>query len=117
MKDMLANYQQYNPGFQQMQSPRPSKFAAALPYVQAGMQGAGLLAGLYGNYRAAEIAEDNAEQQRKEFEYQRRMEEERIEREKQQQSLANTYASASRADQGEDNRLAKYQGYFRNIGF
>lgn len=116
MADMLAEYQRYNPGFQQMQSAKPSAFAGALPVVGAALSGVGLLSSLYGNYKASQAAEKNYREQVREFEIQRKMQQEETERQIAQQALQNKYSAKGGADNDEDRRLAKYQNYYRQIG-
>lgn len=116
MDDLLASYQSYNPGFQAMQSAKPSAFAAALPGVGAALSGVGLLSSLYGNYKAQQMAEKNYREQVREFEYQKRMQEEETQRQIAQQALQNSYTAKGSVGSDEDRRLSKYQDYYRQIG-
>lgn len=88
----------------------------ALPFVQAGLSGVGLLSSLYGNYEANKIARKNYELQKQEFEYERQTGEDERKRKHAQEDLSNLYGAANRADQGEDGRLAKYMNYYRQVG-
>ena len=91
-------------------------FAGALPFVQAGLSGVGLLASLYGNYEANKVARKNYNLQKDEFDYQRNVGEDDRRRKNAQDDLTNLYSAANRADQGEAGRMARYMNYYRQIG-
>jgi hypothetical protein len=90
--------------------------SAALPWVSAGLQGAGLLASLYGGYKQQEAQEKAYRDQMREFERQKAIEEDdrkrRIEAEAYNQQVnASQFGSTN-----DRNRMSQYAPYFAQIG-
>jgi hypothetical protein len=134
--DILSDYQNYDTGFQPMQSraTRPQAngsngyqmasqglqaaggASAALPWVSAGLSAAGLLSSLYGGYKAQESAEKNYRDQMREFERQKAIEEEDRQRRIKEEALKSQMAVSQFGSEQDQNRMAQYSPYYRSIG-
>lgn len=88
----------------------------ALPWVDAGLKAAGILSSLYGNYNAQENAMNAFEEQKKEYQRQEAIAAEQTRQALAQQALQNKYTAKGSVDSDADQSLARYAGYFRNIG-
>lgn len=90
--------------------------ATVLPFVGAGLSAAGLLSQLYGNYRAEQIARRNYRDQLREFEEDKAHQRDRERRQDGEQELQDRYSAKGAADSDMNGRLARYLGYYRQIG-
>jgi hypothetical protein len=113
----LDPYQQYMSGDHSMpQAPAGGGLIAALPAVGLGLQGVGLLSSLYGNYKQQKAQERQYRDQKAEYERQQALAAEdrklkQMDDEMSREQNAGNYAGAQR-----DNRLARYQDYFKFRG-
>lgn len=125
--NLLAQYQAYDPGFEPQRSPAQPNAAnrigtgmqaaggaamAINPYVGAGLEAAGLLANLYGNYQASEDADQQYAQQMAEYNDVKYYERKRAEEEARRQAM---FESANYAQGDQNSRLARYASYNRGI--
>jgi hypothetical protein len=125
--DLLSQYQAYDQGFKPQQSrPQPNTAnrigtglqaagAGAMainPYVGAGLEAAGLLANLYGNYQASEDADRQYAQQMAEYNDVKYYDRKRAEEEARRQAM---FDSANYAQGDQNSRLARYASYNRGI--
>lgn len=90
--------------------------SAAAPWVSAGLSAAGLLSSLYGGYKAQEAADKNYEDQMREFERQKAIEEEDRKRRIKEEALKDQMAVSQFGDQNDQNRMAQYAPYYARIG-
>lgn len=109
-------YKQYTSSYNKVAAPTLGGLSAAMPMVGAGLQAAGLISSLYGSYKSNQQAQQNYHLQKREYEYQRGMEEERLKREREQQALVNSYSAANKAQSDEDRLMGQYAPYFRQVG-
>ena len=114
----LDPYQQYMSGDHSMPSQGlgMAGLTAALPAVGVGLQGVGLLSSLYGNYKQQKAQERQYRDQKAEYDRQQALAAEdrklkQMDDEMAREQNAGNYAGAQR-----DNRLARYQDYFKFRG-
>ena len=116
--NLLQQYQSYDPTFVPMQAPASagSGFAAAIPGIGLGLQGAGLLAGLYGAYKANQQADRQYRLQKQMFDRQVKQEDEDRKRAAADAVTKRMYDAAGYSQNYDGGRLAQYANYFRGIG-
>lgn len=90
--------------------------SAALPFVSAGLSAAGLLSSLYGGYKAQESADRNYRDQMREFERQKAIDEEERQRRIKEDALKQQMAVSNFGSEQDQNRMAQYGNYYRQIG-
>lgn len=108
-QDLLSMYNQMNPSKNIGQAASglgtASGMAGMLPWVGPALQGAGLLANLYGGMSANEQAEKNYELQKKQYEDEARARTDERQRLIEAQKLANIYSSANYSNElGQQNK-------------
>lgn len=118
---MYNEYSAYNPGAPQVQNPvgggGSGGASSIIPGVSLALGGLGLLSNIYGAYQQNKQAKKQYRLQLAEFNRQKAIDDEQRRLAEEQRKMDNQSNAGAYASGMDNNRLAKYSGYFRGIGY